>query len=85
MFDDLRNFRYIKIVHHPSDQKPGAMDIIVDGNDAKIFSLSGELKPTLTSGKITLNFEIDLQTKFRKSSISTVSFCDSTKNYVVCQ
>jgi len=82
----LRNFRYLKIVHHPGGEKlPYDVDFIVDGNDVKIFLLGGSFTPKLTGEKITLGFTKSLQTKFRKSSISRTSFCDSTKNYVVCQ
>jgi len=36
------------------------MDLIVDGNDAKIFSLSGNFNPQLVGEKINIGFEVQL-------------------------
>ena len=61
VFDDLRNFRYLKVVHHPTDLEPNAVDFIVDGNDAKFFALSGLFTPTLSGqGILKLGFQISL-------------------------
>lgn len=85
VFDDLRNFRYLRVVHHPSKDIVNDVDFIVDGNDVKIFLLGGSFTPKLSGDNVSLSFTTTLQTKFRKSSISRTSFCDSTKNYIVCQ
>lgn len=85
IFDDLRNYRYLRVIHHPNEDNSNSVDIIVDGNDAKVFLLSGIFSVNLNADTLFLKFTNNLQTKFRKSSISRVSFCDSTKNYVICQ
>ena len=60
-FDDYRSLRYLKIVHYPSEKTPNAIDLIIDGNDSKLFCLSGIFSPKKDGAQnLKLDFQVTL-------------------------